>query len=502
MQKDDLKPKLTPQEKKFVGLFTLTLIIAFSPSKSLGQISPLIFIGGLIFFVQLKPFYHLLKYVLVLGLYAYIGLIYYALMPEFLSLNYALFALTASSFLILFYDLRPIASPLALRKMAVIALVVVFLEAIYGIVQGVVRAAVTGGFDIANGDVVRGTIEPGFTPEAGGGNVIFAILISTLLLFVFSVSEKTGPINRIVLYKFSRLQLNIPFISLIMTVTIFLAWVLASVLHTILFFIIAATAAIFFLTKVNLTKKASTMVKAKHRGRTIIGLTLIILSLVVFAVVILPRNIQTIPYFFNQNLRINEYSPSGKARATYYTLYLVPKKVGLQPLIGLGPGQYSSRASLIRSGEYLRGGIPFEAAATSLAEQYIITLWVNQFKNNPGSGGGSSFFPYYSWLSLYSETGVMGLLIVGFILWRGFWTFRKYRSLVSPRLNLGLMTMLFYVVLLGIQDNYWEFTQAIFPAILILRLGYTYLRQEKKLKQTEKIKSTARINHNAYSNAS
>jgi hypothetical protein len=44
------------------------------------------------------------------------------------------------------------------------------------------------------------------------------------------------------------------------------------------------------------------------------------------------------------------------------------------------------------------------------------------------------------------------------------------------------LILLFYLFFLGFQDNYWEYTQAIFPAFLVLKLGYCHLSlQNKKL---------------------
>jgi hypothetical protein len=38
--------------------------------------------------------------------------------------------------------------------------------------------------------------------------------------------------------------------------------------------------------------------------------------------------------------------------------------------------------------------------------------------------------------------------------------------------------LILYLALLGLQDNYWEFTQAILPALILLKLGYDYLNNE------------------------
>ena len=47
-------------------------------------------------------------------------------------------------------------------------------------------------------------------------------------------------------------------------------------------------------------------------------------------------------------------------------------------------------------------------------------------------------------------------------------------------MHYGLLVLLIYIALLGFQDNYWEWSQAIFPAVLILRLGWLYLLNERQ----------------------
>ena len=46
-------------------------------------------------------------------------------------------------------------------------------------------------------------------------------------------------------------------------------------------------------------------------------------------------------------------------------------------------------------------------------------------------------------------------------------------------MNYACIALLLYIALLGLHDNYWEFTQAIFPGVLLLKLCYDYLEGYK-----------------------
>ena len=188
---------------------------------------------------------------------------------------------------------------------------------------------------------------------------------------------------------------------------------------------------------------------------------------------LLPGNVRSIPEFLRLTFVFGPDASSEKTRATYNSLMRLPEHVPWQPLIGLGPGQYSSRASLIRSGQYLQGGrLPLPDHAHPLAERYILSEW-NAFIAS--SRTGSTFFPFYSWLTLYGEFGLMGVIVIVALMLLALRNFRRARSLEFPRLHLAMTILLLYVALLGLQDNYWELTQAILPAMLTLRIGYSYL---------------------------
>lgn len=440
------------REARMLVLFLIMLIFSFSPSKVLGQFGPLVFFGGSIFFVQVRPRFHIAKYAVVLLLYGIGACLYYFILPEFSFINYSFFCVTASSALVLFYDFKSVVSASLMRRISDLIKIFLLVEAIYGILQGAVGILRTGTPDFATGDFVRGTIELGFEPTGLGGNPIFAILISTQLFFVFATSASSTTMRRLVFY-----------------LVILTAWLLASVLHSIIYFISAMILATLLYTLRTRRKSLSIL---SWRVRT--GVVGAGIFMAISAMLLLPSNVATLPYFFVNNLMIQEDSPSEKARAVFNTLFLLPQQIPIQPLLGVGFGQYSSRASLILTGEYLRGSsVPLPTYTSTVTEAYIISLYRSFLVNHPT--GSSSLQPFFSWLSLYGEAGILGLVIVAIITLRAVSIFTKLTSDEFPKLGLLMLMMLLYVLLLGFQDNYWEFTQAIFPAFLLLKISYDFL---------------------------
>ncbi|MCS6880083.1 MAG: hypothetical protein RMK84_04295 [Oscillochloridaceae bacterium] len=444
-------PPLSQRERRFVHVFILTLAICYSPFKALAMLAPFILIAGLIFYVQASPINHLLKYIMALLTFAGISAFYALITPAFDVFNALLFLVTASSFLVLLYDLRTIATPALLQRLVVVVVVVVWIEALLGMAQGLAGFARARTFDVGVGDIVRGTIDPFVLAPPAASNAMFAILLSTLLIFLVG---------------FSPARLSLPrLVALGIGLT---AWVMASVLHTLIFFATAALLSVLLLAPLAIPKRWS---RGRSSGCLILaGILLLTTGL---TVTLLPANVRSAREFLRLTFVFRPDAPSEKTRATYNTLVRLPEHVPWQPLIGLGPGQYSSRASLIRSGQYLQGGrLPLPDHAHPLAERYILSEW-RAFIDSARTG--STFFPFYSWLTVYGEFGLIGLTTVILLILLALGCFRQARSTEFPRLHLAMTILLLYVALLGFQDNYWELTQAILPAMLTLRIGYSYL---------------------------
>ena len=134
-QSSILLRKQRSKQRRFAVLFTTALLLAFSPSKAIGQVLPFFVLFGLIFYVQVRPIAHFQKYSLLIGLYCLLGVLYWLIFPEFWWPAYLFFAMTFSSFLFLAYDFSSIVSGELMQKVGTITLVIVSLEALYGTLQ-------------------------------------------------------------------------------------------------------------------------------------------------------------------------------------------------------------------------------------------------------------------------------------------------------------------------------------------------------------------------------
>ena len=447
-------------ERRFLRLYVVSLIICFSPSKAAGALVAWFFLTGMVLYVRHRSAAHLAKFCVFLGVYTAVGVLYWISYDIFSFGNHFLFLISASSVLILLYDLREFATPPVLIKMAGYTAVVLMVEAGYGILQGAVGFLVRGTFDGGTGDFVRGTIELNLLSHAGtGSNQMFAILMSTLLLFVVAAT----PVRAV---RWKRWPIAVAW----------LAWLQASVMHTIVY--LAAAIGVAGVGETFFPMRRRVLGKQRGRWKTrlkLIGALVITAGLVA---VVLPRNLATLPRYARDTLLISESGVSEKAVATYNTIFRLRQDEPLQPVLGLGPGQYSSRAALIRSGEYLSANVPIPFYANRYTKAYILSLWDSFFERHPQ--GGSTYFPFYSWLSVYGEMGIVGVLAVFALLVITAWRILRHRSPIFRSLSLVMLVLLIYVGILGLHDNYWEWTQAIFPTFLILHLSMQYLARERE----------------------
>ncbi|MBK7896476.1 MAG: hypothetical protein IPJ90_16690 [Anaerolineaceae bacterium] len=408
----------------------------------------IIFIVGIIFFVGLLPAKHIARFSLLLLGYTVMGLVYFFFTPDYSLINHYLFLLTISAFLLLVMDLRPLASAPMLEAISKLVNVALLTQTSYALIQGGVAFSRLNSFDRSAGDFIRGTIEPGFGPTFSASNQMFAILITTLLLYALATQRSRLSLRQLFLYGFT-----------------IVAWLMTSVFHTFLFLGAAASLSIVIRWRLR-----STRIHFPQLFLILSGLILII----IFITYALPNNLSNLSRFTKITFDLER--GSYKTLATYNTFVYLPQDRPAQPLLGLGPGHYSSRAALIRSGEYISGTtIPLPAFATEASNKYILSLWRTFFLRYPN--GGSTFFPFYSWLSLYGEFGFIGLMVVGFAAGRTIFQWRFTKIKAFPYMPQAIITMVLYILFLGFQDNYWEFVQAITPAILFLTLARAHVQR-------------------------
>jgi hypothetical protein len=161
-----------------------------------------------------------------------------------------------------------------------------------------------------------------------------------------------------------------------------------------------------------------------------------------------------------------------------HALYDIPIEYPMMPIVGLGPGQFSSRAALIGTGMYFGGDnprqIPFLPQGSSrVFQDYLEGLWMVAVAN---PFWGSTQKPFYSWLSVYTEFGVMALVIIfgGAVLL----LVRLKRAATNAEgrvLATATGGGIILFLLLGLQENYWETPQALFVGLMLLKPMYGQL---------------------------
>ncbi len=320
-------------------------------------------------------------------------------------------------------------------------------EGSWGIVQGIASFARRGTFDGATGDAVAGTIRP-FAVTPDFSNPMFAVNVVFLLILLFPslIAQRKG----ILAFGFGSLSL-----------------ILASVLHVLLFLTVAVVIGFaFYAPRFFLHKRGCvTLIAAAGLG--------------VLAVNLLSSNFGTLGIFARYTLE----GRTIRAQVVTDAFTEIPREYIWQPFIGFGPGQFSSRASLIGTGLYFGSPedpriIPFLPQEMSQPfRETILDLWLSTPRD--GINNSSTSKPYFSWLSVYSEWGMLGVIVfmiggVGVL----FRLRRLCRLSASPYNRLvawSLATSVMFLFLLGVQENYWEVPQAILVGILLMKVQYANL---------------------------
>ena len=335
-------------------------------------------------------------------------------------------------------------SPVLLHKTKKLAWNILLIESLWGIAQGIYGYTRTGSFDLANGDYVEGTIHPSLEPELTYSNVMFAINMALLLLFLLPEVWRRRSLRNIVVYGLGTL-----------------AFVMASVFHAILFLITAVGISWFLIWGRRL------------RLSRAVGVGIVSGVILVLAGAFLPRNLGTARSFALQIFR----GEVPKSVSVVVALTEMPRDYWFLPIIGLGPGQYASRAALISTGLYF-GGLDnprhiryLPNKVTDAQAQYLLPLWQWHESNRYW---GSTQKAYFSSLSVYTEFGLLGLLAVTVTL--VFLLRRVHRLLrVYDIEKFVLITAILFIFLLGFQENNWEVPQAWFSGLLFLKTLYANL---------------------------
>lgn len=423
--------------------FVIALVICLSPFKGLAYAAPLI--CGVWFLSKSGDDSARRKAGYGLALAVAVVIAYWILRHEYSLVGGLLAIVTYSTFLFLaIIPTKSLANEKLLDRMTTLVARILVCEALIGIVQAVVGAREGGGFDLGNGDVVQGTIHLSFVADGAFSNPIYAAnMVFFLLVLVPVLIAKKRPVTW-------PLLLGI------------IAFVLASVIHMILFLAVGLVFSLLWF--------RPPLPRTVHRFR----LASVALLGPLIAIIALSANLSTLNY------QAGLFATGGlpKGVMVYRAVYEMPQEYPAMPLIGLGPGQFSSRASLISTGLYFGGledpkSVPLIRGHLSPAlSDYLLDLWVDS-SNVSAYGGSSSAKPFFSWMSVYTEFGTPALIaifIYCLVLLK-----RMKAHAQSPQqkwLAVSSGAAICFLLELGFQENYWEVPQAILIGLMLVQVMY------------------------------
>jgi hypothetical protein len=442
----------------YFEIIILSLVLGLTPSKSIPLLLPILALCWFIFRsysgrVFQKSMLMITAFVLILGFYF---LLYYFQGVNFIVGSSIVSIITYSSFWVLWLlPSRSIADSTSIRRYTSIIKYLILLESVIGILQYVI-VVVTRKFNILAGDAVQGTVGllAFWHEDAGFGNQIFIINMVFLLMFYVPHVLTT--------------RRGIPVVVLGL-----ISIMLAGVMHVFLSLMFAGFLAVVFYRPRFLF---SDLLK-------VAGAAILVLMLLIPFEFIFPGISKTALLY----VRLYEDENSPKFDAINKTLYKLPEKYPTVYLVGLGPGQYSSRAGLISSGRYLsvKSGLLPNTVSEPFKEFFSRT-W-HKYNSNPNRYGNSTMHrPFFSLLSVFAEFGMIGFvaLVMGI-----FWVFLKMRKMAmwyksrfkfEYYLSFGLGIIIASLIFISFFENYLETTQAMFPGLLLFKLFYSYLYEKRK----------------------
>lgn len=435
-----------PVQRAYYAAFVACAVVCFSPFKLIAHALPLVFVA---YVITAAGTVRMRNRLVLVGIAAVaLGLFYEVVAEDFLVTNYLLALVTYSAVLpLLVIDSRSLASPVLYAKLVRFTIGMVGVQGVVGIVQAIHGAMVTGSFGGANGDYVTGTIHPFLSAELAFSNPMFAVNMSIMMIACLATPDQVR--SRIRAFALGGVAL-----------------VLASVVHVLVFLVAAFGFAL-------VTTRRRTVAPRRKLGS--LGIVAILIAGLAYGA--LRDNLAGITRVGAQMVDLEAVDiPRAILLGRVFTE--LPDDAPLQPYLGLGPGQFSSRASLIASGLYLGGPdsprpVPLlSTQATRLASTYCFSLLVAYKESDLTIG--SSEQPFFSWLSIYTELGGIGLVAIFGLLYA---TIRRVQARLStdPSLygpGVAFVTGAGFLTLIGLQDNYWESPQALLIGVLLLKVLY------------------------------
>jgi hypothetical protein len=429
--------------ESYYEAFVIALVLCLSPFKGLAYFAPLL--AGAWFLIASKSPFARRRCIQAVALASFLIGISWLLRSHFNFEGAVLAIVTYSTFLfLLVIPVKSIRNGSLRGRMMRLIGAAMIVEAGFGIVQALVEAHRSGGFDMSNGDAVEGTISFRFKSDAAFGNPMFGANVCFMLIALLPYVLRR------------KRSMYTPFILGA------IVFVLASIVHMIIFVATAfAFAVIFF---------GPPFPIRVGKWRLVVTISLIPL----LTVVLLASNVASTSIWVTMFLG----GELPKAVVIQRALFEMPQEYPEMPYVGLGPGQFSSRASLIATGLYFAGDegpktVPLlHPVVSPPVADYLADLWATA-ADQETYGRSSTARPYFSWMSVYSEFGAPALLAVfvyALILIRRMKV--KARSPDQKWLAVSAATGIVFLILLGFQENYWEVPQAILVGLMLIQVTY------------------------------
>lgn len=422
-------------------LLVVSLLVTFSPFKLAAYFLPFLGFFFLIFLGHRWIVMRNIFFVLVLFIFLVLG--HAAFEHEFLWHTAVLSLITLGSvFFALSVPAKGLENDILLSKSVKFCRYLLFFESGLGILQAFHGFFDCGTFDGAIGDYVTGTISP-FVPDLSFSNPIFAVNVSFLIFFLLPHAKK---------YKYLKVAIVLGSIALLFS----------SVMHVLAFFLLSFFVGYLFVFRLKLYNYFAAILVAAF--------------FFLFLFVTQRDNLN----LFASYAELFWESKIPKAAVTERALNEIPNKDFSIWVYGVGPGQFVSRAGLIGTGMYLGSlekpkKIPLIPTGISpFIERYVVDLWEVSEEDNSFRG---SFVakPWYSWLVVFTEYGLIGFVFVfGFLLWLiiksvGSFYFKKNRFE-----GICLVASIVLFALIGLVENYWEASQAVFCGILLMKIQFSH----------------------------
>ncbi len=427
-----------------VTILFLYIIIAFltawAPIKPLAYIAPVSFLFFLIVFYKGENYLITIRRLIAVLLICILVYSIFLVLRRDVSIQNMILAFFTSSWLIsvLVLPIDKENSSELYAKYLKIGIPIFILQVIIGFIQAITGFLSGGSFDLSNGDRVEGTIHIALNSSGSFSNVIFEYNVIGLILIILP-------------YAFEKKRKLIPFIFFAAIVVL-----MASVVHLILF--IALAVGLSFII---------------HRPKFDLGgkvwkwaARVSVISLPLIAVSLLATNLSNISSLSSKLVEFE--NPKSKVYKNLFTE--MPSEFYLMPFIGLGPGQFSSRASLIGS-EYYFGGIQnpidlpvIEQEISAATNKYIMPKWI-WISELPFSAG-STLHPFSSWITIIGEYGLLFFIIIGIIFFRKIFRIRRNITNYQKLVNFSISAFWIFFFISGFQENYWEVPQMFLSSLL------------------------------------